>query len=224
MLSLSLPMDLQDPNSPDRAPGRPPAQPGADPAADRAQAFFHEQHARLAPGLRRLFIDRTAGRQDLAEELAQRAWALAWRALAAGKYDPARAAFSTFVYAIAQNVWLQHLRSSGQKQNNLTPLADDPSTSTLLPEDTAKLAEVVHLLRRVLRGELPAQLSEEERWIVRAIADGETDRGLAAKLRLSPSTANARKNSAFDKLRRFLASKGHRSADPRAHDDDERTT
>ena len=217
-------MDLQDPNLPERAPGRPSAQPGADPEADRAQAFFHEQHARLAPGLRRLFIDRTAGRQDLAEELAQRAWALAWRALAAGKYDPARAAFSTFVYAIAQNVWLQHLRSSGQKQNNLTPLADDPSTSTLLPEDTAKLAEVVHLLRLVLRGELPAQLSEEERWIVRAIADGETDRSLAAKLRLSPSTANARKNSAFDKLRRFLASKGHRSADPRAHDDDEQTT
>lgn len=166
-----------------------------------------------------MFLDRTAGRQDLSDELAQRAWGLAWKALAAGKYDPARAAFSTFVYAIAQNVWLQHLRASGQRQNNVGQLADDASPVSLdQPEDTARLAEVVDLLRRVLRGEVPAQLSDEERWIVRAIADGETDRGLAAKLRLSPSTANARKNSAFDKLRRFLASKGHRDKDDRAQE------
>ncbi|MFZ4574563.1 MAG: RNA polymerase sigma factor [Phycisphaerales bacterium] len=187
--------------------------------------FFEDQHSRLSPGLRRLFLERAAGRSDLADELTQRTWTLAWRALTENKYDPARAAFSTFVYAVAQNVWLQHLRSSSQRQNNLATLPDNPSAvESALPEDAIRLAELVDLLRRVLRGDLPAQLTEEERWIVRSIADGETDRGLATKLRLSPSTANARKNAAFDKLRRFLANKGHRSADPRAQSDDPRTT
>lgn len=220
MLALRLAMTRPQQN-PESTGANSPG-PGASGSADVAaaqHAFFQQQHERLSPGLRRMFLDRTAGRQDLSDELAQRAWALAWKALAAGKYDSERAAFSTFVYAVAQNVWLQHLRSSGQRQNNVASLPDDASPVSLeQPEDTARLAEVVDLLRRVLRGEVPAQLSDEERWIVRAVADGETDRGLAAKLRLSPSTANARKNAAFDKLRRFLSSKGHRDKEDRAHE------
>jgi DNA-directed RNA polymerase specialized sigma24 family protein len=190
----------------------------ADGPASRLKQFFEEQHRRLSPGLRRFFLERAAGRQELAEELSQKCWGLAWQALIAGKYDSARAAYSTFVYAIAQNVWLQYLRSAGQKQNTNAALQDDFGSGSVgfAPEETAKTIELVDLLRAVLRGEHDAQLSEEERWIVRAVADGETDRGLAAKLKLSPSTANARKNAAFDKLRRFLATRGHRDEDERA--------
>ena len=60
----------------------------ADPSlADLAQAAargdrpaFDHLHRRFAGGLRRLFLTRTAGRDDLAEDLSQRTWLACWRA------------------------------------------------------------------------------------------------------------------------------------------------
>ena len=173
------------------------------------RTFFEGHHARLTPGLRRMLSERTAFRNELTDELLQRVWTLAWQALQAGKYDSQRAAFSTFVYAIAHHVWLQHLRAASQGKRNVA-LVEQPSDSIVAPEDAANMVEQIDLLRRVLRGEFHDALSDEERWILRAVAQGETDRGLAAKMKLSPSTANARKASAFDRLRRLLAAQGHR--------------
>jgi DNA-binding CsgD family transcriptional regulator len=42
------------------------------------------------------------------------------------------------------------------------------------------------------------------------VSEGETDRELARRLKISPSTANARKRAAFQKLRLYLAARGHR--------------
>ena len=42
-------------------------------------------------------------------------------------------------------------------------------------------------------------------------ARGESDRALAKRLGVAPSTLNVRKRGALEKLRRFLASRGHRA-------------
>jgi len=179
--------------------------------ATKLRQLFESNHDRLSAGLRRFFLERTNGRDELADELSQRAWTLVWRATSEGRYDPERAAYSTFVYAVAHNVWLQYLRQMGRKSGSTETLGDREVSAAIDPlENNIDEIEIVDLLRRVLRGEALETLSDQERWILTAVAQGETDRGLAAQLHCSASTANARKNTVFDKLRRFLAAKGHR--------------
>ncbi len=177
-------------------------------AARGDRAAVETLHRRLDPGLRRLFLGRTGGREELAEDLAQRAWSACWRAVAAGKYDPSRAAFSTYLYAIASRVWLEHLRRAGRGQPaELTEYEADLLAAD--PAAAARLAEAVELVRECLRGE-GGDLSEDDRWILRESAMGASDRDLARRLGVAPSTVNARKRQALERLRRFLATRGHR--------------
>jgi len=60
-------------------------------------------------------------------------------------------------------------------------------------------------------GDHACGLSDEERWILRAASTGVTDRELASRLGVAASTANARKQGAYDKLRRYLEKQGFRS-------------
>lgn len=79
----------------------------ADLAAAAAQgnaAAFEALHKRLSGGLRKLFVERSGGRSDVADDLIQRTWVGVWQALRSGRYDPARSAISTFVYAVGHNM------------------------------------------------------------------------------------------------------------------------
>jgi len=49
-------------------------------------------------------MDRTGGRSELADDFSQKTWVAVWQALIAGKYEPDRAAISTFVYAVGYRV------------------------------------------------------------------------------------------------------------------------
>lgn len=214
-------------------------------------------HARFSPGLLRLFLKRTRGRDDLADDLAQRCWTLAWESIRRGKYDPDRASMSTFVYAVANNVWLQHLRKTGRSLEISTPaplgegdggargpgrglgesdfdgaFASDLGEAELLQavrdavgglsDHSAAHAEGSKgrsedagfgggAVRAATGGAAGgAGLSEEERSIVRMTAAGMSDRTVASRLGLAPSTVNVKKRGAFEKIRRFLASRGHR--------------
>lgn len=201
------------PQNPISVPARAMGESAQHSSADSVELrkLFESNHDRLSPGLRRFFLERTSGNDELADELSQRSWTLAWRATSERRYDPARAAYSTFVYAIANNVWLQHLRQLKRKSSGTQTLGDLEAIATPADAtDTLDHLEIIDVLRRVLRGEELSALSDQERWILTSVAQGETDRGLAAKLRVSASTANARKKTVFDKLRRFLAALGHR--------------
>lgn len=171
-------------------------------------------HARFDPGLRRLFLARTGGRDDLADDLCQRAWAACWKAVAAGKYEAARAAFSTYLYAIASRVWLEHLRRSGRAAptSEITELEADLLTPD--PAAEARFSEVLDAVRRCLRGGEADGLSEDDRWILREVGAGASDRDLARRLGVAPSTMNARKRLALNRLRRYLAARGHRADSP----------
>jgi RNA polymerase sigma factor (sigma-70 family) len=174
------------------------------------RAAFDALHRRLGGGVRKLFLDRSAGRADLSEELCQRTWVGVWQSLSAGKYDPTRAAISTFVYAVAFKVWLQHLRGL----RRVTGPADAIEASLGTGGDPAEAlhgAELIQTVRDCLS--TPASqggLTEDERWLVQAAGSGVSDRDIARRLGISPSTANARKRAALEKVRRFLAQRGYR--------------
>jgi RNA polymerase sigma factor (sigma-70 family) len=193
-------------------------------ALDGDQTAFSQLYQRLGGGIRNLFLQRS-GRLDIAEDLSQRTWAAFWQALKQGKYDPSRAAVSTFLYAIASKIWLQHLRTAKRSARERAHGGDDlaPPIADIAggnPADAMRLGELLQAVRECLAG--AGDLTEEERFLVRSVSGGETDRALAKRLGISPSTANARKRAAFEKVRRYLATRGHRSDfSERAADDSE---
>ena len=187
-------------------------------AIEGDQAAFDQLYTRLGGGIRNLFYQRS-GSSELAEDLCQRTWAAFWQAIKAGKYDPSRAAVSTFLYAISTKIWLQHLRTSrraAKRASEFQPIAD---TSGRNPTEAMDLGELLEVVRECLAG--AGDLTQEERWLVRSVSAGETDRALAKRLGVSPSTANARKRAAFDKVRRYLAARGHREMTERSDPEDE---
>ncbi len=216
---------------PDEAPSPSTQRAGVpDPLADLSraamagdEAAFASIHGRLDDRLRRFLLRRAPGRDDLAADLAQRTWVAVWEALRQARYDPNRAAISTFVYAVASKMWLQHLRTS-RRAGPAAGLSDDDEgliADAAGPADAMDLAEVLDAVRACLRADASADgLSQEESVIVCAAASGESDRALAKRLGLAPSTINARKRAAYDKVRRYLARRGHRPESSERHGPD----
>lgn len=168
------------------------------------------------PGLRRILLRRTNGNLPLAEELIQQTWIGVWEAFQAGRYDSAKAAISTFIYAVAHKLWLQHLRRSGRApllggDIDYSTLMDSKGDLTPEPADEMHGAEMLEALRDCLHASGRSNsLTPEERRIVSGLAGGETERILANKLDLAPSTIHARKLSAYKKLRDCMSGKGYR--------------
>lgn len=194
-------------------PGDEPGLSAVPSASDRAS--FDALHRRLHSGVVRLFLRRTGGRHDLAEDLAQRTWLAVWHSLTRGLYDPQRSALSTFVYAVGTKVWLQHLRQSGRRAS-VPPALLHAAEQSPDPAEALPVAELLQALREVLDVE-QGPLSEEERWIVRQMAMGHSDRALARQLGIAPSTLNVRKRAALDKVRAYLACRGHLPGGERHH-------
>lgn len=174
------------------------------------KAALARLHARLTPGLtahfaRRLRAD--AATSDEADELAQRAWIACWEALQAGKYDPGKARLSTFLYAVAQVVWMRSQRERGRSKGEGLETGDAAPAAGALPADACQLAALVQLVRQVVQGEAGG-LSDTDRATLRAVAEDLTNRELASRLGVSASTAHARRLTALESLRAFLASKG----------------
>lgn len=189
----------------------PPPVPPEDLAQAAARALggdrgaFEVIVARLEPGLRR-FLGRRTSDAALIDDLLQRTWTGAWEAFTQGRYDPARSAISTFVYAVASNTWLRHLR--GVKPAS-TAAPDDLPGTRVGPQDAAATAEMLETVRKLLDGRM-GDLTEQERWVIRLSAEGAGDRAIAARLKISPSTANQAKQGAMAKLRRILSREGFR--------------
>lgn len=172
-------------------------------AASGDHDAFRTLHDRFDPGLRRLLGRRTQDR-TLIDEVCQRTWAAAWEACRAGRYDATRSAFSTFLYAIAHHMWLRHLRAAGRAPGQL---ADQATTGA--DTDALHLAGAVECVREALDGRA-GDLTEQERWVLRLAGEGGTDRTIAERLGVSPSTAHQARKSALRKLERLLARRGFR--------------
>jgi RNA polymerase sigma-70 factor (ECF subfamily) len=184
--------------------------------ADRAQSgdrgAFEQLLRRFDPGLKRILLRRSGGRVELADELAQRTWIAVWEALRKGRYDPRKSAISTFIYAVAHKLWLQHLRRASTAPLSGGVLGEsllDASGATENPVAELQAAEMLEAMRACLRtAGTPFSLTDEERRIVLELNGGKSERDLAGELGVAASTIHARKQLAYGKLRRCLAAKG----------------
>lgn len=184
-------------------------------AAKGDRGAFESIHRRLSPGIHRLFMERAAGRQELADDLSQRTWLASWDSLQKGRYDPARSAITTFIYAVAYKMWLQWLRTASRPEQLVPDVFEGAAPDASSPDFEVAASELLTAVRRCLRDEGDAAvLTDEERGIMRATASGASDREIAKDLKVAASTLNARKQAAFEKIRRFLAGLGHRGESP----------
>lgn len=198
--------------------------------ADRAQRgdrdAFEQLVRRFDPGLRRILLRRGSGQAELADELAQRTWIAVWEAFCKRRYDARKSAISTFIYAVAYKLWLQHLRRAGAAPLSGGVLGESllgASGTTENPADEAQAAELLEAMRACLHATgTPLSLTDEQRHVVLALSSGKSERDLAGELGVAASTIHARKQLAYGKLRRCLAARGFSpEAAERSRDDRE---
>jgi RNA polymerase sigma factor (sigma-70 family) len=182
-------------------------------ASSGDEGAFEELARRLRPAIVRLYMERGA-QPALAEDLSQRAALGLWQALTKGRYDPARAAITTFAFAVAIKVWLQHLRANGRldaAMDRYTKLVARGRTGADQPNDGEHAALLQTVREALLDGSdagMRAGLTSDERWLLRSWAGGQSDRDLAKALGIAPSNVNVRKQRAYAKLRQFLITLG----------------
>lgn len=175
-------------------------------AAGGDDAAFARLHDRLDNGLRRFLSRRAGQRHDIIDELSQRAWLGVWEALRNGRYDPSRAAITTFLYGVGYKLWLQQVRGTRgtASDNELDSLAESLFGLTD-PAEFLRKCELLDAVRAFVHEvSPPAGPSDEERAVLRGVMAGRSERELAQSLALAPSTVNSRKHSSFKKLRDYL--------------------
>lgn len=190
---------------------------------------FAELDGKLRPALARMYQARVGANRELAEDLAQRAIVGVWEALRTRRFDPTRASISTYAYAVAHRVWLVHARKASRTKSLSQQDQDDESQSAGTrpsgiesAERDEDVAAMLQAVRACVAGQVQpgadaeassvrTPLTDEDRWLLAAIGRGVTDRELAKRLKIAPSSAHARKRSALAALGRALAALGFTS-------------
>ncbi len=178
-------------------------------AGDRTA--FERAHRILAAPLRQMLVRWSGGQRALAEELAASAWMQAWRAVCERRYDPDRASFVTFVYAIAHRLWLRQRRQWAVRQRieqKLEQQRGAPRIEHPDPADDLHDAELIDAVREALRTGCDGRLEPQEAQVLRGLSEGHSERALAARLGVAASTVHARKQSGLRKLGVYLQRRG----------------
>jgi RNA polymerase sigma factor (sigma-70 family) len=165
----------------------------------------------LHPALARWFARTWPQDAERAERLAQETWIQVWHALAEGRYDPSRAAITTFAFAIASNLRLRELRTIGRA---LSP-TDETQHTTVDSTDAAEAlahASTLEAVRHLISDDR-SDLDESDRLILSLLARGMGDRDIARELGVSPSTGHERKKRALARLAALLQTLGHHVLD-----------
>lgn len=113
----------------------------------RFESLLHE-HRRIVFKVAGLYSRSAADRDDLVQEIATQLWR------SFGGYDEGRAKFSTWLYRIALNVAISHLRREGGQAGRFEPL-DEWHLETLAGEPAAEPDERLAALYAFI-GELDA--------------------------------------------------------------------
>lgn len=184
------------------------------------QSAMTTLHDRLTPGLARFFGRKLGelihtplsdGQSERVDELVQNTWIEFCRALQFNKYDPTRGRYTTFLYAVASNIWLRWLRERGRRREAPLPDGDEwlPASSHADSAHAAELARALELVERVISGlDASAPFTDHDRAILRSIAEDRTERDLAHELGVSASTAHERRRSLLTRFANFLHGRG----------------
>jgi len=162
-------------------------------ADNQDRAAFHEVFEHFAPRLK-AFILRQGSNPQLAEEVVQETMVNVWRK--AGQFDPSKASASTWVFTIARNLRIDHLR----KANRPEPDMNDPA---LAPDPEPHALE--HISRRQAESRMRkalAGLPSEQQDVLQAVFfEDKPHAQAAAELDIPLGTVKSRIRLALKRIR-----------------------
>lgn len=165
-------------------------------ARDRDRQAFGLLFRHFGPRLKSFFM-RWAVSSGVAEDLVQETMLNVWRR--ASSFDPARAGVATWMFTIARNVRVDHLR----RQRDPAALPVDPDDAPASVEDWLIGAERDARVRDAL-----VALSTEQQIIIRLSYFGEKSQTeIAEELGIPLGTVKSRTRLAMNRLRALLEDK-----------------
>lgn len=166
-------------------------------AAREDREAFIRLFARFAPRLKGFFVRRGAT-PDQAEDLTQETMARIWRYAAA--FDPSRGGVDTWVFVIARNAWIDHLRQERRSETRERRALEDALPEPETPGEAYEAGERERLVRAAL-----ATLSGDQKEILRLnFFLGHTHAQIADKLQLPLGTVKSRARIAMARIRNLL--------------------
>lgn len=164
--------------------------------AEQDRAAFAALFAHFAPRVKSYML-RLGSDSTQAEELAQEALATVWRK--ADRYDPSRAAASTWIFTIARN-----LRIDAFRRRNHPEL--DPNDPALVPDQPVSADTVVAQKQDALRIRKALDaLPEEQREVLHlSFFDDQTHTEISDTLGIPLGTVKSRIRLAFGRIRTTL--------------------
>ncbi|WP_159350608.1 sigma-70 family RNA polymerase sigma factor [Roseomonas harenae] len=174
----------------------------AELARSQDQAAFAALFSHFAPRLK-TYLRRLGMVDGEAEELAQEVMMLVWRK--AALFDPERAEFSTWIYAIARNLRLDALRRKGFAGHEITAAEQDavPDTAPDAEEQFASSAQQARLKTAMHR------LPHEQAQVVQlCYFDDKSHVEAASELGIPLGTVKGRLRLVLRRLRRALGDEG----------------
>ena len=164
--------------------------------AEQDRAAFSALFAHFAPRVKSYML-RLGSDNTHAEELAQEALATVWRK--ADRYDPSRAAASTWIFTIARN-----LRIDAFRRRNHPEL--DPNDPALVPDQPVSADTVVEQKQAAVRiREALAELPEEQREVLKlSFFDDQTHTEISETLGIPLGTVKSRIRLGFGRIRTTL--------------------
>jgi len=137
--------------------------------------------------------------EAIAEDLTQEAMVMVWRKVA--MFNPARAGLSTWIFAIARNLRMDHFR----RQGNRTVDGADDDIDEIVDPMPALDEQVLATQRETLVRVAMAQLSAEQAQILRlSFFEERPHAGIARELGIPLGTVKSRVRLAVHHLRRML--------------------
>ena len=153
------------------------------------------------------YILRMVKNEQAAEDLTQEVFIKVYQKLASYRGD---AAFSTWIYRIATNTYLDHFRSAGHKRTTVTDQLEEDDFSAAKPDEADKVLSIEESLIKTtmnscIRGYLN-NLSEDYRSVIMLHdLQGLKNREISDVLEVSLDTVKIRLHRARKKFRSVLA-------------------
>jgi len=162
--------------------------------------YLVERYQNLLVG----YFMRRAGEAGIAEDLAQEVFIKLWRT--AERYT-VRARFSTYMYSVAHNTLIDHIRRKGTRADTISADTDEgaflaDTADSGIPEVLEHLAheEQLALVRKALE-----QLKDVERDVVMSVfAEGMSYRDTAEVLGIPEGTVKSRLHGALRHMKQIL--------------------
>lgn len=154
---------------------------------------LYDSYSRALFGL----INKWIGDAEIAENLLQDVFVKIWRN--SEKYDVSKGRLFTWMYNIARNVCIDHLRSKAHKQNKASVLSDDVPVLLPLGNNNNFLPDTIDLRKLVNR------LKQEEKEVIEMMYfKGYTQSEIAEVMNMPLGTVKTRMSRAIRNLRYFF--------------------